>query len=83
MYDRAVVQLVENIARALVERPELITVEVEHTPERTVIRLRLPSSERGSVIGRGGITAKSIRFILEAISARQKHWYALDIEPSF
>ncbi len=62
--------LIELIAKTLVDKPEEITVaEVEG--ERTVVlELRVATSDIGKVIGKQGNTARAMRTILSAASAK-------------
>ena len=62
--------LVEFMAKSLVDRPEEVTVNEivgEHT---TVIELRVAKEDLGKVIGKQGRTAKSMRSILNAASTK-------------
>lgn len=57
--------LVDYIARALVDRPDEVEV-VEVTP--TLLELRVADDDRGKIIGRKGRTAHAIRTLLAAAS---------------
>jgi len=79
-YTTGMVDLVADIARALVDSPEDVTVE--SVPEQdggTVLRLHVAPSDVGKVIGKQGRTARSLRTILSAASMKVKHHFALDI----
>jgi uncharacterized protein len=71
--------LVLEIARALVDSPENVSVEVISEAEGTILRLRVAQSDVGKVIGKQGRTARSLRTILGAASMKQKHRFSLDI----
>jgi predicted RNA-binding protein YlqC (UPF0109 family) len=71
--------LVLEIARALVDSPENVSVEVISEAEGTILRLRVAQSDVGKVIGKQGRTARSLRTILSAASMKQKHRFSLDI----
>ncbi len=71
--------LVLEIARALVDSPENVSVEVVNEAEGTVLRLHVAQSDVGKVIGKQGRTARSLRTILSAASMKQKHRFSLDI----
>ncbi len=71
--------LVTEIARALVDSPEQVSVETIREGEGTVLRLRVASSDIGKVIGKQGRTARSLRTILTAASMKMKHRFSLDI----
>lgn len=71
--------LVRDIARALVDDPERVSVEAVPDADTTIIRLRVASSDVGKVIGKPGRTARSLRTILSAASMKVKHRFSLDI----
>jgi uncharacterized protein len=71
--------LVLEIARALVDSPESVSVEVISEAEGTILRLRVAQSDVGKVIGKQGRTARSLRTILSAASMKQRHRFSLDI----
>jgi predicted RNA-binding protein YlqC (UPF0109 family) len=73
------VDLVTEIARALVDNPESVSVEALQDRDGTVLRLRVAPSDVGKVIGKQGRTARSLRTILSAASMKMKHRFALDI----
>lgn len=72
-------ELVTEIARALVDDPDNVTVEAIADGDSTVIRLRVAQSDVGKVIGKQGRTARSMRTILSAASMKLKHRFSLDI----
>ena len=74
-----IVGLVTEIARALVDSPEDVSVETTEEEDATVIRLRVAPGDIGKVIGKQGRTARSLRTILTAASMKVKHRFALDI----
>jgi uncharacterized protein len=71
--------LILEIARALVDNPESVSVEVVGEAEGTILRLRVAQSDVGKVIGKQGRTARSLRTILSAASMKLKHRFSLDI----
>jgi predicted RNA-binding protein YlqC (UPF0109 family) len=71
--------LVAEIARALVDDPGSVEVELQQHEESSVLRLRVAPSDVGKVIGKQGRTARSMRTILGAVSMKQHHRYTLDI----
>jgi predicted RNA-binding protein YlqC (UPF0109 family) len=78
-YAKNMVGLVTDIARALVDSPESVSVEAIHEGEGTVLRLRVAATDIGKVIGKQGRTARSLRTILAAASMKLKHRFSLDI----
>jgi uncharacterized protein len=71
--------LVAEIARALVDDPNSVSVEAVQDGESTALRLRVAHSDVGKVIGKQGRTARSMRTILSAASMKLKHRFSLDI----
>ena len=71
--------LVLEMARALVDIPDSVSVETLKEGDGTVLRLRVAPSDVGKVIGKQGRTARSMRTILGAASMKLKHRFALDI----
>ena len=72
-------EYLEFIVKGLVEHPDLVSI-TEVTGERTTVyELRVGQGDLGKVIGRQGQTAKSIRTLLAAMSARQGKRAVLEI----
>jgi uncharacterized protein len=72
-------ELVETIARALVDDPEQVQV-VEVAGERvTVLELRVGPGDLGKVIGKEGRTARAIRTILNANATKLRKRAVLEI----
>lgn len=66
--------LVEYIAKALVEQPESVSVNQATADEgEDVIELRVAPEDRGRVIGKNGRTAHAIRTLLAAIQPEGKN----------
>jgi predicted RNA-binding protein YlqC (UPF0109 family) len=72
-------ELVESIARALVDHPEDVQVTVVEGPEGVVLELRVHAEDLGKVIGRQGRTAKAIRTLLSASGMKLRKRYTLEI----
>ena len=72
-------ELVETIARALVDHPDEVKVASVEGPQATVLELRVHPEDLGKVIGRQGRTAKSIRTLLGAAGMKLKKRYTLEI----
>ena len=71
--------LVESIARALVDRPEQVQVRSVEGEQVTVLELRVHPEDLGKVIGKQGRTAKSIRTLLGAAGMKLKKRFTLEI----
>jgi hypothetical protein len=72
-------ELVETIARALVDRPEDVQVRTVGGAQVTVLELRVNAEDLGKVIGRQGRTAKAIRTVLSAAGTKAHKRYTLEI----
>ncbi len=72
-------ELVQYLARSLVNNPD--AVEVKETQEETasVLKLRVAKEDLGRIIGKQGRTAKSIRTILNAAASRTNRRVVLEI----
>lgn len=72
-------ELVEEIAKALVDHPEQVVVNSIEGEQVTVLELRVAQDDLGKVIGRQGRTAKSIRTLLGAAGMKLKKRFTLEI----
>ena len=73
-------ELVETIAKALVEYPDQVVVREEEGEGILEIKLQVAPSDMGKVIGRGGKIAKAIRAVVKAASAKSDKKVFVDIE---
>ncbi len=71
--------LVEIIARSLVEKPDEVTVTQREDDNAIVVELRVAQSDMGKVIGKQGRIAKAIRTVVKAASARETKKVIVDI----
>ena len=71
--------LVEAIAKSLVDNPEQVQVRSVDGEQVTVLELRVHPEDLGKVIGRQGRTAKSIRTILGAAGMKIRKRLTLEI----
>jgi len=72
-------ELIEQIAKALVDNPDQVSVRPIEGEQTTVLELRVAQSDLGKVIGKQGRTARSIRTILSAAGMKlKKAVYARD-----
>jgi uncharacterized protein len=74
-----VVALMEQLAKAIVEAPEEVTVEPFEENGQTVVELVVAEEDVGRVIGRHGRTARSLRTIMNAAALRTRKRYQLEI----
>ncbi|HKK21809.1 MAG TPA: KH domain-containing protein [candidate division Zixibacteria bacterium] len=70
---------IEFIVKALVDNPDEVSVKEILGSRTTVYELRVGQGDLGKVIGKNGQTAKSIRTLLAAVSARQGKRAVLEI----
>ena len=62
-------ELLEYVARALVEKPDAIWVEVEEAGDEVTLTLGVDEADMGRVIGRDGRIANAIRSLLRIMAA--------------
>ena len=72
-------ELVEEIAKALVDDPDSVEVRAVQGAQVTVFELRTAPGDLGKVIGRDGRTAKAIRTLLGAAGMKLRKRFALEI----
>jgi len=72
-------QLIEDIAKALVDIPEEVEVKSVEGEQTTVLELKVAPSDLGKVIGKQGRTARSISTILEAAGMKLNRRFTLEI----
>ena len=78
----AMKELVEAIAKALVDHPEDVQVKSVEASQVTVLELRVHPEDLGKVIGRQGRTAKAIRTLLGASGMKVRRRFTLEIVES-
>ena len=71
--------LIRYIAEALVDYPEQVDVSEVEGEQTSVIELKVAKEDLGKIIGKQGRTARSIRIILSAASAKIKKRSVLEI----
>jgi predicted RNA-binding protein YlqC (UPF0109 family) len=72
-------ELVLFLARSLVEHPDQVEVQEIEEPDAVVFELKVAESDLGRVIGRQGRTAKALRTVLSAASAKTRRRAILEI----
>ena len=73
-------ELVETIAKALVDNPSEVVVTEEETDKSIVVTLKVAESDMGKVIGKQGRIAKSIRTVVKAASVKDDKKVLVEIE---
>lgn len=71
--------LVEEIAKALVDIPDQVSVREIEGEQVTVLELRVAPGDLGKVIGKQGRTARSIRTLLGAAGMKLNRRFTLEI----
>jgi predicted RNA-binding protein YlqC (UPF0109 family) len=72
-------ELLEEIAKALVDSPEEVQVTEVEGEQTTVLELRVRNEDLGKVIGRQGRTARAIRTLLSAAGMKVHKRFVLEI----
>ena len=72
-------ELIEMIAKALVDSPDEVAVRAIDGEQSTVLELKVAPNDLGKVIGKQGRTARAIRIILGAAGMKLKRRFTLEI----
>ncbi|HJD33664.1 MAG TPA: KH domain-containing protein [Candidatus Mediterraneibacter tabaqchaliae] len=72
-------ELVEVIAKALVDHPEEVSVNEKEEGRTTVLELHVSDGDMGKVIGKQGRIAKAIRSVVKAAAAKEDKRVVVDI----
>ena len=72
-------ELIEVMAKALVDFPEQVNVAEIEGEQTTVIELKVAKEDLGKIIGKEGRTARSLRTILGAVSTKLRKRSVLEI----
>jgi uncharacterized protein len=72
-------ELIEYVAKSLVDDPDAVQVETTEDGGTTVIELHVAEDDMGKVIGRNGSVAKALRTLLKVVSTREGEPISLEI----
>lgn len=72
-------ELLEYIARALVDEPDLVNVQQVESERLIVLELRVASGDMGKVIGKQGRIAKAIRTVVNAAAVKENKRVVVEI----
>jgi predicted RNA-binding protein YlqC (UPF0109 family) len=72
-------ELIEFLAKSLVDNPDEVRVRSHERDSQTVLELEVAPADLGKVIGRQGRTARAIRTVLNAAGQKSRRRYTLDI----
>ncbi len=73
-------ELVEVIAKALVDNPEEVVVTESMKGEDTLIELKVSPADMGKVIGKQGRIAKAIRSVVKAAASKEDKKVIVEIQ---
>lgn len=72
-------ELVEVLAKALVDQPDKVVVDLIEKDKSIVLELKVAPEDMGKVIGKQGRIAKAIRMVVKAAATRQKKKVMVEI----
>ena len=72
-------ELIEYIAKAIVNSPEKVLVTEERTDQRVWLKLQVDEEDMGRVIGKQGRVAQAMRTLLRVLAAKEGIRVDLDI----
>jgi predicted RNA-binding protein YlqC (UPF0109 family) len=72
-------ELIEFLAKSLVDEPDEVLIRTRNRDQATVIELMVAPNDLGKVIGRQGRTARAMRALLAAAGQKSRRRYILDI----
>ena len=73
-------EIVEVIAKALVDRPEAVEVSEKEDERQTLIELHVAEDDMGKVIGKQGRIAKAMRTVVKAAATRENKKVTVEIQ---
>ena len=73
-------ELVEVIAKSLVDFPDEVVVTETESEKGTILELRVAQSDMGKVIGKQGRIAKAIRVVMRAAATRSSEKVVVEID---
>jgi uncharacterized protein len=71
--------LIEFIAKGLVDKPDEVKVTEDEQRGRIIVRLEVAEDEYGKVIGKGGRIAQAMRAMLKVSAVRHQEYASLEI----
>jgi len=72
-------ELVETLAMALVDHPDMVTVDMIEREKSFVIELRVAQDDMGKVIGKQGKIARAIRTVVKAAATKERKKVTVEI----
>ena len=77
--EASMTQLLEYLARGLVEQPDRVQVREVQEDDALILELSVGDDDYGNVIGRGGRTASALRAVIKSAGARRNRRVFVDI----
>lgn len=77
--DDSLKEMLENIAKSLVDHPEAVEVTEKEGQQSVVFELRVAEDDMGKVIGKQGRIAKAIRTVVKAAASKEGKRVAVEI----
>ncbi len=71
--------LLELVAKALVDRPDDVEVTESEDDGAVVLELRVGPDDVGKIIGKQGRTVRALRSLVRSVGAKKKHRFVLEI----
>ena len=72
-------QLVEVIAKALVDNPDEVVVHERVVGKKTMIQIQVSTEDKGQIIGKQGRVAKAIRSVVKATAISENKYVNIEI----
>ena len=72
-------ELLEEIAKAIVDKPRAVQIKLVESSQATIFELRTDPTDLGKVIGKDGRMAKALRTILRAAGVKLQRRFLLEI----
>lgn len=72
-------ELVDYIAKALVDEPDEVVVTMVEGEKSTILELKVAENDIAKVIGKHGRIAKAVRTLLSAMSSKSRKRFILEI----
>ncbi|SFR01033.1 KH domain-containing protein [Desulfoscipio geothermicus] len=72
-------ELVETLAKALVDNPDMVTVDMIENEKSCTIELRVAPDDMGKVIGKQGRIARAIRTVVKAAATKERKKVTVEI----
>ena len=72
-------ELLELLAKALVDKPEAVDIVEVEEPDEVVLELRVDPSDIGRIIGKQGRTVRALRTVIGATNEKFDKQYAVEV----